>query len=154
MVRSLTAMSKYFFWGLLVAVSFLAFRKGRLEERSAAVICLAASVVSFGLGRLLNTRFDSIAHGLLLIDVIVLTLFVAIALRSARYWPLWIAGLQFSTLLAHLFKAVDYELIPNVYAAAERFWSYPILIVILVAAWRSQRRHAEIERFDQLHAAG
>ncbi len=67
---------------------------------------------------------------------------------------MWIAGLQLSTLLAHLFKAADYDLIPKVYAAAERFWSYPILIILLVAAWRSHRRYDEIEQFDRMNPAG
>lgn len=147
-------MNKYFFWGLLLVVFAIAFRRGRLDERTAAVICLMASIASFAIGRLFDAQFDSIEHGLLAIDVVVLALFVAIALRSARYWPLWIAGLQLSTLLAHVFKAVDYDLIPEVYAAAERFWSYPILIVLLIATWRSRRRYDEIEQFDRLHPAG
>lgn len=147
-------MNKYFFWSLLLVVFVIAFRRGRLDERTAAVVCLAASVVSFAIGRLLDASFDSVEHGLLLVDLVVLALFVAIALRSERYWPLWVAGLQLSTLLAHGFKAFDFALIPEVYAAAERFWSYPILLIILVAAWRSHRRYEEIERFEDLRPAG
>jgi len=29
---------------------------------------------------------------------------------------------------------------PLAYAAALRFWSYPILIILAIAVWRSQRR--------------
>jgi hypothetical protein len=29
---------------------------------------------------------------------------------------------------------------PRAYAAAERFWSYPILIIVFVGAWRSHNR--------------
>lgn len=147
-------MNKYFFWSLLLVVFVIAFRRGRLDERTAAVVCLAASVVSFAIGRLLDASFDSVEQGLLLVDLVVLALFVAIALRSERYWPLWVAGLQLSTLLAHGFKAFDFALIHEVYAAAERFWSYPILLIILVAAWRSHRRYEEIERFEDLRPAG
>ncbi len=85
MVRSWNAMNKFFFWGLLLIVFAIAFRRGRLDERTAAVICLVASAVSFAIGRLFNAQFNSIEHGLLLIDFVVLALFVAIALRSARY---------------------------------------------------------------------
>jgi hypothetical protein len=37
-------------------------------------------------------------------------------------------------------KAIDADMIPTVYGAAERFWSFPILLVLLVGAWRSHRR--------------
>jgi hypothetical protein len=42
--------------------------------------------------------------------------------------------------MSHVLKAIDADLLPTVYGAAERFWSYPILIVLLVGAWRQQRR--------------
>ena len=49
--------------------------------------------------------------------------FTTIALRSDRFWPLWVAGLQLTTIIAHLLKAIQFELIPQVYAAAARFGS-------------------------------
>lgn len=146
-------MSKYFFWALLLLVLLFAFRRGRLDERWAAGICFAATLLSMAVNSPQNMKYENVEYGVLAVDVLVLAAFVTLALRSARFWPLWIAGLQLSTLLAHFFKAVDFELIPEVYAAAERFWSYPILIIILIAAWRSQRRYDEIERFEQLHPA-
>jgi hypothetical protein len=70
----------------------------------------------------------------------VLVAFVAIALRSDRFWPLWVAGLQLTISMSHFLKAVEPHLMPLAYAAAERFWSYPTLIIIAVAAWRQHRR--------------
>lgn len=78
--------------------------------------------------------------GDLLVDLLVLSAFVAIALQSDRFWPLWVAGLQLTTSFSHFLRAIDASLIPQAYAAAERFWSYPILIILLVGAWRSDRR--------------
>jgi hypothetical protein len=53
---------------------------------------------------------------------------------------LWVSGLQLTSSMGHLFKAVDADLLPLAYAAALRFWAYPILIVLAVGVWRSQRR--------------
>ena len=46
-------------------------------------------------------------------------------------------------------KAVDVHLMPLAYAAALRFWGYPILIILAVGVWRSQRR----ERAENRQAA-
>ena len=77
---------------------------------------------------------------MLVIDVGVLGAFVTVALSSQRFWPLWVAGLQLTTSLAHLFRMTSVDLIPLAYAAAERFWSYPILLIIAFGAWRHHRR--------------
>jgi hypothetical protein len=77
----------------------------------------------------------------MLVDIIALGLFVAVALKSRSFWPLWIAGLQLTTSFAHAMKAIDVNgLGPQAYAAAERFWSYPILIILIVGTWRTHRR--------------
>jgi hypothetical protein len=64
---------------------------------------------------------------------------VAIALVSNRFWPLWAAGFQLTVSMSHMMKAIDFDLLPKVYAAAAIFWSYPILLVIVVGTWRSSR---------------
>jgi hypothetical protein len=65
---------------------------------------------------------------------------VVIALRSDRFWPLWVAGLQLTISMSHLLKAIQLDLLPLAYAAAERFWSYPTLIILFIGAWRQHRR--------------
>jgi hypothetical protein len=37
-------------------------------------------------------------------------------------------------------KAIDPYIVPKVYGAAERFWSYPVLIILLIGAWRQHQR--------------
>ena len=74
------------------------------------------------------------------VDVVTLAAFTALALRSSRFWPMWIAGLQLTTDIAHLMKAVDPTLFPQVYAAAAQIWSYPILLILAVGTWRSHQR--------------
>lgn len=146
-------MTKFLFWTLLALVCVAAALRGRRDERLAALVCLGATLLSILVRAPWRQSYSGIEFGVLSVDVATLMVFVAVALRSPRFWPLWIAGLQLSTLLAHFFKAVDFDLIPRAYAVAERFWSYPILLIILVAALRSQWRYAEIERYESGFAA-
>ena len=75
----------------------------------------------------------------------VLAAFIALALRSKRFWPLWVAGLQLTNSMAHVMKAVDLDLVPRAYAAAAVFWSYPILLIIFIGTWRGSRYRTQFE---------
>lgn len=131
--------SKYLYDVLLALCCGYALWRGRGDERVAAAVCIGASLLSLAILRPLED-FRGLEAGLLLIDAMVLASFVAIALTSQRFWPLWISGLQLTSMLAHLGRVTRIDLVPVAYAAAERFWSYPILIVIAIGAWRQHQR--------------
>jgi len=76
----------------------------------------------------------------MIVDLGVLAGFVTVALRSKRFWPLWVAGLQLTTSLGHILKGIDPDLLPRAYGAALQFWSYPILLILAVGTFRTQRR--------------
>ena len=133
-------MHKYFYFFLLASCCGYAFWRGRGDVRIAAAVCLLATAVT---NLVLHSPLDShrqLETGVLAIDVLVFGAFVWLALSSQRFWPLWVAGLQLTSLLAHLARVSGIDLLPVAYAAAERFWSYPILIIIAVGAARQHRR--------------
>jgi hypothetical protein len=133
-------LPRYFFWAVLLLTFGYALWRGRSDERIAASVCLAASVATRFAISPLSVRYTGLEIGLLMIDAAVLLAFVAIALRSQRFWPLWVAGLQLTSSISHLVKVVDVDLIPRAYAAAAVFWSYPILLIIIIGTWRSHQR--------------
>lgn len=131
---------RYVFWTILAVTCGYALWRGRSHERIAATVCLLASVATRFVIPPVAQRYTGIETGLLMIDAVVLAVFIAIALRSERFWPLWVAGLQLTMSLSHLMKAVDVSLLPRAYAAAAVFWSYPILFILAMGTWRGQRR--------------
>ena len=131
---------QYVFRILLLATCGYALWRGRSDERIVALVCLVATLASRLAFTPLNVRYTSIETGLLLIDLAVLAAFVFVALRSPRFWPLWVAGLQLTTSMAHLMKAIDQTLLPMAYGAAIALWSYPILIILAIGTWRGHRR--------------
>ena len=134
------------FWIVLFATCGYALWRGRKYERIAAIVFIAATVLSFLTHSPLRSRYFGIELSDLIVDNAVLVAVIAIALVSDRFWPLWIAGLQLVDSMSHLLKAIDVDLVPRVYGAAERFWSYPILIILLVGAWRQNRRSPAQDR--------
>lgn len=137
------------FWILLLVSCGYALWRGRRYERMAAVVFIAATLVSFFGSSPLQHRYVGIEITDLIVDNGVLVALVAIALLSDRFWPLWAAGLQLVDSMSHALKAIDADLIPTVYGAAERFWSFPILVILLVGAWRSHRREIEARKLSR-----
>jgi len=131
---------QYFFRALLIASCGYALWRGRSDERIVAIVCIAATSASRLAFSPLSVRYTGVETGLLLIDVAVLGAFVFVALRSPRFWPLWVAGLQLTTSMAHLMKAIDEKLLPIAYGAAIALWSYPILVILAIGTWRGHMR--------------
>lgn len=134
-------MNPLLYWSILIVSCGYALIRGRTDERLAAGVCIAASLISVAVLSPMSVRYTTIEEGEMAVDSVVLAVFLLVALRSDRFWPLWITGLQLTTTLSHMLKAVDFKLLPAAYGAAERFWSYPILVIIAVGAWRQHRRH-------------
>lgn len=128
------------FNALLVGACGYALWRGRSDERLTAIACIIATAASIALVAPASLRYASVELGVLIVDVFTLGAFTFVALRSDRFWPLWISGLQLTTGIAHFLKALDPNMVPIAYAAAGRLWSYPILIILAVGTWRSRHR--------------
>ena len=87
-----------------------------------AIVCLIASVVTAFVLAPWGQRSSHIEAGEMVVDLGVLAAFVLVALRSDRFWPLWVAGLQLTSSLAHVMKGINLELLPQAYAAATKIW--------------------------------
>ena len=132
-------LSPQFYYALLLFVSAYAFLRGSADERIAAATCILAT---FATNLVYSPRgsYVDVELGVLLVDIGALSAFTILALRSDRFWPMWIAGLQLTTVIAHVLKSVELDLMPQAYAAAARFWVYPIFLIIVVGTFRSARR--------------
>src|ERR687889_1233199 len=100
-------MSPILYWTLLILTCGYALYRGGRHERLVAVTCIVATIATIAVNSPLNRMYADVEQGALLVDLAVLGAFVAIALVSDRFWPLWVAGLQLTTSIAHLLKALD-----------------------------------------------
>lgn len=130
-------MNVYLYFALLALVSGYAFVRGGREERIVAAVCIAASLVSLAVFRPAHVSYSDFQPRIALIDFAVLAAFVGVALRTRRFWPLWVAGTQLTTTIGHLLKLLDPDLLPVVYGAALASWSYLHLLILAVGTWRA-----------------
>lgn len=133
-------MAPVFFRIMLAFVALYVLWRGRRDERDVGIVLVLGVIATHLVISPLRTRFASVETHVFAVDVIVFLGFLWVALRSERFWPLWIAGLQLTAILGHVLKAVDIGLFPKAYAAAMVFWSYPIVLILAIGTWRSHQR--------------
>jgi hypothetical protein len=125
---------------LLFSACGYAVWRGKVDARIVAVAFFIGNFATVALRTHSSGSYHSLDPGIFLVDIVCLAAFTYAALISDRFWPLWVSGLQLTTSFGHILKFVDSNLLPFAYAAALRFWGYPILIILAIGVWRSQRR--------------
>ena len=133
-------MAPNLFRVLLVLVALYALLRGKRDERHVGLIFVIGVIATELVLPPARERFASVETRLMVVDLAVFAGFLWVALRSERFWPLWMAGLQLTAILGHVLKAIDVELFARAYAAALVFWAYPMLLVLAVGTWRNERR--------------
>ncbi|MDP2116823.1 MAG: hypothetical protein Q8J71_05455 [Brevundimonas sp.] len=127
--------------GLTVLVVAFAFLKGDEPERLAGgthVLAWFATLLIQSDGSVQGTQW-----GMMAIDAIVLGVFVALAWKSRRSWPVWASGLQSLVVMSHLLTLVDIRPPLMAFYAVINLASFGILLVIAIGTfWAWQERRA------------
>ena len=118
-----------------MCVGGLTLWRGRDEERLGTTGILVAWAMSMVVFR---DRSQDTQWAVLVIDSVLFALYLWIALKSRRFWPLFASAFQLLALLTHLARALDPAISGWAYLTAERIWSYMILITLAYAAWTAR----------------
>lgn len=124
--------------GLLIA----SIRYGELPERIMAGSLIAMALLSTIYFDLISAspRLQEIDPGLFLIDVFVVTVMVAVALRANRIYPLWMAGFQIIAVMAHFARGLSDAISPIAYVIMFVGPSYFQIIILGFGIWLHARR--------------
>ena len=125
---------------LLFGACGYALWRGKVDARIVAAAFFLGNFATIVVRSHTGGGYSSVDSGIFVVDVACFVAFTYAALISDRFWPLWVSGLQLTTSFAHVMKMIDSHLLPLAYAAALRFWSYPILIILALGVWRGQKR--------------
>lgn len=129
----------------------LAVWRGRDDERLACAGLLAAWAISMVVFR---AKSEDTQWSILVIDTCLFSLYAYIAMRSRRYWPLFLAGFGLLIVVTHLAHAFDPDISGWAYWTAARIWNYLCLFMIGYGAWTAPRRYAEIEAMPDSDVPG
>ncbi|WP_330704265.1 hypothetical protein [Novosphingobium resinovorum] len=109
---------------------------------------VAAALATY-LGTTVLKHHVSLANATFLVDLALLCGLTQVALRTDRYWPLWICAFHALSVIAFL----AWQIVPNsprLFKAISAFWSIPQLVV-LCAGPILDLRHASREAADAEH---
>ncbi len=122
-----------------MGVCLLAVWRGRDHERLAAAAELATWALTLVV---FQSRSEDTQWRVLIIDIVLLAIFLWIAMRSARYWPIFVASFQLLAVVTHIARAFDAGVSGWAYLTAGLIWNYLALFVIGYGAWTAPY-HAE-----------
>ncbi len=122
---------------LMWVVTVYAFRRGGWAEKLAATGIVINSYISPLVQSPDGMRFRQVEVSVALVDLALLFLLILIALRSRKFWPLWLTAFQGVTVLAHL--APYAHVSPYVYWRAASLWSWVMWAVLGVGVYKHHR---------------
>ena len=127
------------YWSLLLLTLAYTWARGGAPERWAASMLAGASAASMLSLAPLASRYQHVEAGAAIADACLFAGYLALALRSTRYWPSWIAAIQFLQLLSHLVAALPHVLV-MIYGIMISIWGYPMIVAIAVGTLRHSVR--------------
>lgn len=128
---------------LWLGVCGYALWRGAQPERFVASMFLAAvplGSAAYSAGY----HWRGIEMGIFGVDLAMLILLLAIALRANRYWPIGIAAMQVLQVIGHLIKLADDHMLPLLYWISNVVWAYPMLILLLLGTVRHRNREKRL----------
>lgn len=125
MIRSLI------YGALLWVTTIYALRRGGAEERIAALGLFISSYLTWIVIRPFATRYSNFEIPVAYVDATLAAILFWMALRSDKFWPLWLVAMQMLATMAHFAPLVPH-IIPWGYGSAVAIWGYPMLIVLIV----------------------
>ena len=120
----------------MLAMFAIAMRRGGADERLAANTVLIGWLLTKLVSRYQGQQTE---WGVLVVDLGALAVFVWVALRSPRYWPLFAAGFHLLALVTHLARMVDPTVGGWAYLTAGIIWGYLLLASVGYGAWTAPR---------------
>jgi hypothetical protein len=128
------------YFALVLLCAVISWRRGGRYERLAVAVLFGGWVLTRIAASRTAPAFLHVAVGVLVIDLACLVCFILIALKSDRFWPLWLTALHLVGTLAHLVRIIAPEMIPASYVLLLVVWSWPMLFLLMWASWTSPSR--------------
>jgi len=131
------------FLALLVLCTLYALWAGGAPERiGASIYALSVAATFLIVAKPHQQTWLNLEVGAFAIDAATFAIFVVIALRADRFWPLWVSALLGVAVLGHLARMVMPDTFWRAYAFVLSFWSYPILALMALGTFLHRRRLA------------
>lgn len=114
--------------------------RGGAPERLIAATFVAGAVASTVISIHVKPMPGAFQLAIFCVDVSMLVAIAGVMLKANRYWPIAVAALQFLSVLGHLIKLLDPNVVTVLYWIANAFWAVPQILILAVATIRHVHR--------------
>jgi hypothetical protein len=124
MLRNVVMFWAIFFWVLFLSATGYVLVKGSRPAKLAICVMIfgvAATTAVYALG---THKWLPLNQSILIIDMIALTLFGILAVRSSALWPIFLVGWQLATVVIHIVSLFAVDLVPDAYGIGQGIWAY------------------------------
>jgi hypothetical protein len=135
----------WFGLALMASVCGAAFWRGGREEQMTAGALLLSWVATIILR---DPQWIGPQWGAFVADIFLLIFLVGLALRSAKYWPIFAAGFHLLAVVTHSARMIDKAMGSWAYATAAVIWAYLVIIALAVGTWNTWRSHGQPTNAD------
>ena len=125
---------------VMVVVVAFAFLKGDEPERVGGGAYALGTLASILVPD--DSRLYGLQWGMTIVDVIMLGVYVTLAWKSRRSWPVWASALQSLAVMTHVLMVIDLRLPLAAFLAVINLAAWGILLALaigVVHAWRDRR---------------
>jgi len=126
---------------LLILALGYALGWGGAPERIFALLEAAGSAVTGWVETPWPYEFRHVELGVFFVDLALFCALYVLSIFSTRFWPIWMTAMQGLVVLAHVVVLTPQPSAFS-YQALEECWSYPQLMLLMVAVYRHRRRLA------------
>lgn len=116
---------------ILLVIAVLAFGYKDSEYRITCIVMILGSVLSFSSYYFGTKDWNENIFSILWIDFTAAIAFAIIALRSEKFWPLWVAGMQIGALASHLAAYLNVGAVPYAMGVLQGSWAWVQLLILL-----------------------
>lgn len=131
------------FWLLALLSCGFVWLLGEADGRRAVALFLAATLATWA-AQTLDTEWRQTHWPLMAVDTAYLVATYVFALRSNRYWPLWIAAFQLLTVATHFATIIAPDYVPKIYSAIATFWVVPLLLSMVAGVYLDHRAYKRL----------
>lgn len=124
------------FWIVSALLVIAAWLRGGWPERVVTTTLFVGVVLTRLARSPLAIRYHQLEWRIMVLDLITFAIFVLVAVRSERRWPLLAAALMVPSLLAHLGRLINPGFHANGYSIAG-LTTYLLLPVLAAGIWRT-----------------
>lgn len=142
-------MISVLFWLLASLSCGFVWLHGNAEGKKAVILFVVAVLLTW-IAQNLDTQWRQTHWPLLVVDTGYLVATYAFALRSNRFWPLWITAFQLLTVASHLATIVAPDFVPKIYSAIATFWVVPLLLSMVSGVYLDHRAFRRLEPNDPI----